>query len=52
VASANVLHQRVAADDHPRRTVTFQSPHRTQPRLEPAIREVRSAARMVGRRGA
>ena len=37
VAAPNVLHQRVTADDHSRRTVAFQSANRTQSRLESAV---------------
>jgi hypothetical protein len=29
VTAPHVLHQRMAADDHSRRTVVFQSPHWT-----------------------
>ena len=37
VAVADVLHELMAADDHACRMVAFESPHRTEPRFEPAV---------------
>jgi hypothetical protein len=37
VPAAHVLHERVAVHDHAGGAIAHESPHRTQPRLEPAV---------------
>ncbi len=37
VAATQVLNERVTTDHHRRRPVAFESPHRSQPGLEPAM---------------
>ena len=37
VTATQVLHERETADDHPGGVVAFESAHRPEPRLEPAV---------------
>src|SRR5215207_7467888 len=37
VATADVLHERMAGNDHPGAVVLLEPAHRSQPRLQPAV---------------
>jgi hypothetical protein len=47
VAAAKVLHQRVAAHNHSRGTVAFESAHRTEPGFEPAVVALDAVVRVL-----
>ena len=48
VAASNVLHERVTADDHPRRMVAFKSPHGTESGFESAVVAFDAVVRVLG----
>jgi hypothetical protein len=48
VTAPNVLHQRVAAHDHPRRMIAFEAAHRAEPGFEPAVVALDAVVRTRG----